>query len=288
MPGTTIAIVADCDDTLAPDTTAQLLKLCGVDPDDFFQCQTAPLVEEGWDPTLAYMNRMVELSKNDGPLSALSEEKIVELGSQLCFYPGVPEFFGDIKTKIEGEEAFRGAGIRVESYVISGGIAELLRASPLQNGPHQIWGCSFSYDDKGIIAFPKNVISFTEKTRFLFRINKGLVRPDDNKRPFGVNTPMREEERPVPFSHMIYLGDGATDIPCMSMLQSEGGFVIGVASKQNPARTWALAYGRRAHQTVDPDFRPGGSAYRALYEAVRQKAAAIAGQTRSNGPIPQF
>ena len=33
---TTIAIVADCDDTLAPDTTGQLLREFGVEPREFY------------------------------------------------------------------------------------------------------------------------------------------------------------------------------------------------------------------------------------------------------------
>ena len=288
MPQTTIAIVADCDDTLAPDTTAQLLELCGVDSKKFFAEDAASLVKQGWDPSLAYMNRMVALATNDGPLSDLTSAKIQELGQQLEFFPGVPACFDLIKTEIEQEPSFRAAGIRVESYVVSGGIGELLRASPLKNATHQIWGCDFSYDDRGVIAFPQNVISFTEKTRFLFRVNKGQVGPSYEGRPYTVNQPMEPTERPVPFENMVYLGDGASDIPCMSLLQSMKGFVIGVTSEINPARTWALAYGRRANQTVDPDFREDGSAYKALKQAVFQRALVITGQASTSGPVPQF
>lgn len=287
MAQTTIAIVADCDDTLAPDTTGQLLELCGVNSRDFFQNESAPLVKQGWDPSLAYMHQMIELAKNNGPLSSLSKQRIQELASKLEFYPGVPECFDKIKREVESEPVFRAAGIRVESYVISGGISELLRASSLRCHTHDIWGCDFEYDASGTIAFPKNVISFTEKTRFLFMINKGKVGPTFEGQPYVVNEPMDADERPVPFENMIYIGDGPSDIPCMSLVQLNKGFVIGVMSDDNPAKTWALAFGRRAHQTVAPDFTEDGSAYKALYQAVWQRAELITGQATGRGIVPQ-
>ena len=287
MAQTTIAIIADCDDTLAPDTTAQLLRLCGVDPDDFFRNQCDPLVREGWDPSLAYIRRMVELAEGDGPLSGLNQGKILELARCLEFFPGVPECFERIKREIEAEPEFRAAGIRVESYVISGGIGELLRASRLQDTTHHIWGCDFAYDSRGVIAFPKNVISFTDKTRFIYMINKGIVGPTFEGQPYAVNQPMKDDERLVPFENMVYIGDGPSDIPCMSLMQSYGGFVIGIASQDKPEKTWALAYGRRANQTVSADFLQEGQAYVALYQAVRQRAASIVDQTSKAAPIPR-
>ena len=287
MAQTTIAIIADCDDTLAPDTTGQLLQMCGVDPQDFFRNQCDPLIREGWDPTLAYMYRMVELAKENGPLSHLTSDKLRDLAVHIEFFPGVPEFFEAIKQNIEAEPEFRAAGIRVESYVISGGIGELLRASSLMATTHRIWACDFSYDSRGVIAFPKNVISFTDKTRFLFRINKGLTAPVFDTRPTAVNDPIRADERPVPFENMVYLGDGATDVPAMSVIVSQGGFVIGVGSQDRPDKTWALAYGRRANQTVAPDFREQGQAFVAIHQAVWQRASAIVDQASRARPAPQ-
>ena len=261
--------------------------MCDVDSKDFFQNRSAPLVKQGWDPSLAYMHQMVELAQSDGRLSTLNQQKIRDLASQLEFFPGVPECFEHIKQDVEQEPVFRAAGIRVESYVVSGGIAELLRASPLKDFTHDIWGCDFAYDSRGVIAFPKNVISFTEKTRFLYMISKGKVGPTFEGQPYVVNEPMDADERPVPFENMIYIGDGPSDIPCMSLLQSHKGFVIGVTSEDNPAKTWALAYGRRAHQTVEPDFTKEGSAYKALYQAVWQRAEHITGQVTGGGIVPQ-
>ena len=284
---TTIAIVADCDDTLAPDTTAQLLKMCGVDSSDFFANRAGPLVKGGWDPSLAYMHEMIELTKEEGLLSSLTQSRIRELAGQLTFYPGVPGCFRSIKDEVESDQAFRAAGIRVETYVISGGIAELLRASALADATHYIWGCDFAYDARGVIAVPKNIISFTDKTRFLYAIQKGKVGPAFDGKPYAVNDLMMEEERPVPFSNMIYLGDGPSDVPCMSLLQSKEGFVIGVLSETKAAKAWALGYGRRANLTVPPDFSQDGLAYNHLREAVWQKAQQIAEHVSRTGPVPQ-
>lgn len=287
MAQTTIAIVADCDDTLAPDTTGQLLDMCGVGSKEFFDVQANPLVKDGWDPSLAYMSKMVELTQNEGPLSSLTQSRIKELAKQLIFYPGVPECFQSITEEVMSAPAFRAAGVRVETYVISGGIAELLRASVLADAAHYIWGCDFAYDAREVIVFPKNVISFTDKTRFLYMIQKGKVGPVFEGRPTAVNDPMTEEERPVPFSNMVYVGDGPSDVPCMSLLQSKGGYVLGVMSHTNTRKTWALGHGRRANLTVPPDFSKDGLAYNHLREAVWQKAQEIADRVNSTGPVPQ-
>lgn len=161
MAQTTIAIVADCDDTLAPDTTAQLLELCGVGGAGFFREHAAPRVKDVWDPSLAYMQGMIDLARSEGPLASLTQTRIKELAKQLEFYPGVPECFTSIKDDIECDDRFRAAGVRVETHIISGGIMELLRASALADAVPYIWGCDFAYDADGVVAFPKNVISFT-------------------------------------------------------------------------------------------------------------------------------
>ena len=286
MAQTTIAIIADCDDTLAPDTTVQLLRLCGVDSTDFFQNKSNPLVKEGWDPSLAYIHSMVQLAKESGPLAILTQDRIRELADSLQFFPGVPECFTNIKEEIENEPSFRAAGIHVESYVISGGIAELLRASVLSKAMHYIWACDFAYDTRGVIAYPKNVISFTEKTKFLYMINKGKIGPSFAGQAYAVNEPMEQHERPVPFDNMIYLGDGPSDIPCMSLIQSMSGYVIGVEGEVSVDKAYALSYGRRAHQTVEPDFVSGGRSYRILREAVFQRATAITNSTSASGQTP--
>ena len=197
MIPTTIALIADCDDTLAPDTTAQLLKFHDIEPKQLY-AESSELANQGWDPVLAYMRRMIELSKFEGPLAALTQDSIRRLAKQISFYPGAPDFFSRIKEEVEADLSFRAVGIRVESYVVSSGIQELLRASALESHTLQVWGSDFAYDSNGIIEFPKKVVSHTEKTRFLFMINKGQVSLDYDNQPSAVNAFVRGDERPVP------------------------------------------------------------------------------------------
>ena len=287
MVPTTIALIADCDDTLAPDTTAQLLELLGVNPQELYT-KSRDLVDDGWDPVLAYMRRMVELAKDEGPLATLSQASIQQLAQRLVFYPGVPEFFQNIKDEIEGTPDFRAVGIRVESYVVSSGIQELLRASVLRHHTLRIWGSDFAYDENSIIDFPKKVVSHTEKTRFLFMINKGQVGLDYDSQPYAVNAYVNENGRPVPFENMVYLGDGPSDVPCMSLIQSKGGYVIGIISATAPFKSWALGMGRRANMTLTSDFQPGSVTFQTVREVVWQKAQEITSRITGLGPVLKY
>jgi hypothetical protein len=97
---------------------------------------------------------------------------------------------------------------------------------------------------------------------------------------------MGPEERYVPFENMVYIGDGPTDIPCMSLISSMGGYVVGILGKDKPNKAWALGYGRRVNATVPPDFSEGGYAYAHLKEVIVDIATRIRAQMSSSGPIP--
>lgn len=162
----------------------------------------------------------------------------------------------------------------------------MLRASALARVAHRIWACDFAYDCDGKLSHLKNVISFTDKTRFLYLVNKGKVGEEYLNRQYVVNEPMDAEERPVPFKNMVYIGDGPTDIPCMSLVTTMGGYVMGILGKDKPHKAWALGYGRRVNATVPPDFSVGGYAYAHLKEVISNRARNIREQMSSSGPIP--
>ena len=222
MVHNTLAVIADCDGTLAPDTTDQLLTHFGVDPAEFWPREVKPLVEAGWDEHLAYMQKLIELSGEGKPLEGLTKDKLAEIGANLKLYEGVPEGLVSLRDEIQNTSEFRDVGIRVEFYVISAGIGDMLRASPLADAAHRIWACDFAYDCEGRLSHLKNVISFTDKTRFVYMVNKGKVGADYLNRQYVVNERMTPEERPVPFENMVYIGDGPTDIPCMSLISDKG------------------------------------------------------------------
>jgi len=271
IPQTVIAIVADCDDTLAPDTTAQLLQHFKIKSKEFYENNVAELIDKGYDPSIAYMQAMLTLA-NDGPLKNLTQAEIQAFAKKVKWYPGIPEVF--VKLEKEINDKYGKFGIRLEEYVITGGLADLIQASELGQVVEEIWGCNFAYDSTGKICGIKNVVSFTEKTKFLFSIEKGL-RGVLRTNPYAVNQIQESEERPIPIRNMVYLGDGPSDVPCMSIVQKSKGYVIGILSDQRPYKTWALGYGRRANVTVPPDFRKGKHGWNQLREAVIQIADRI-------------
>ena len=286
MAHTTIAVVADCDGTLAPDTTDQLLIHFGIKPAEFWPNEVEPLVKDGWDEQLAYMQKLIELSRKGGPLQGLTIDKLREIAAGLEFYPGVPDGLIALRNEIEQTPVYRDVGIRIEFYVVSAGIGDMLRASVLSKAAHRIWACDFAYDSEGALSHLKNVISFTDKTRFLYMINKGKVGEEFLNQQYVVNEPMKEETRPVPFENMVYIGDGPTDVPCMSLLTSKGGYVVGILGKDKPNKAWALGYGRRINATVPPLFSEGDYGYNHLKEAITNMANRIRSQLSSSGPIP--
>ena len=286
MVHNTLAVIADCDGTLAPDTTDQLLIHFGVDPAEFWPREVKPLVEAGWDEHLAYMQKLIDLSGEGKPLEGLTKDKLAEIGANLKLYEGVPEGLVSLRDEIQNTSEFRDVGIRVEFYVISAGIGDMLRASALADAAHRIWACDFAYDCAGRLSHLKNVISFTDKTRFVYMVNKGKVGADYLNRQYVVNERMTPEERPVPFENMVYIGDGPTDIPCMSLISDKGGYVIGILGKDNPNKAWTLGYGRRIYLTVPPNFSEGEYGHAYLKEFLIQRARNIREQLGSSGPLP--
>lgn len=190
-----------------------------------------------------------------------------------------------LNEEIETSDRYRNVGIRVETYVVSSGLEELLKATRLAPSAHAIWGSSFDYDPAGRPTFPKKVVSFTDKTRYLFVVQKGKL-AEFAENPYAVNEPMGDVERLIPFTNMIYLEDGPSDIPCMSLVQHSGGFVIGILSKKNPAKTWALGYGRRANVTVPPEFGVGDYAYEQVRSALVGRADEIMRRMTGSRPTP--
>ncbi len=276
-----IAVVFDCDDTIAPDTTNWLLARYGIDTASFWAA-AGRLVKEGWDPPLAYMSLMLRESHPGGKLEKLTQGELARVAKEVPFFPGVPDVFVKLREAIESPQTFRDAGIQVEFYVISGGIEELIRHTVIARYLRDVWGCAFAWSPEGRLDGIKNSVTFTEKTRFLFQINKGLVGSGYRGDPYAVNA-MVEEPRPIPFENMIYLGDGPSDIPCMSVVQRFGGFVFGMLSDHNPEKTYALGYGRRAHVTVPADFLEPSHAFKQLKITMERIAKRIVFKREQGG-----
>lgn len=209
-----IAIIFDFDETLVSDSTTQLLGEYSIDTNEFWDTKHASLIEEGWDPTEAYLMLLVKEMKEQGKLGDLTPNKLREFGDNLQLFEGVYDMFDTLRRRAPDN-------VTIQFFVISGGLQEIV-AGVLGKVLTDFWGCTLD-DGKDLgIPYPKNVVSFTEKTKYLFQINKGLIGASYKNKPYEVNEFMEPKARAIPLENMIYVGDGLTDVPCFSILENKG------------------------------------------------------------------
>ncbi len=231
----TIAVIFDFDDTLIPDSTTAFLASRGINTQKFWQDDVRELVGNGYEPSLAYLNKIIDLSGDGLPLGNLTNADLKQFGRQLDsgFYPGLNAMFKDLRAIVRTLSA----DITVEYYIVSGGLQALIEGSPFVNKNFTaVYGCQFAeHPETGRIKNIKRCVTFTEKTRCLFEINKGIRPEQALQNQYMVNTDIPLKHRRIPFKNMIYVGDGLTDIPCFSLVQRMGGLSFGVFNPQEQA-----------------------------------------------------
>ncbi|MCR5772726.1 MAG: haloacid dehalogenase-like hydrolase [Butyrivibrio sp.] len=212
-----VAICYDFDKTLSPDDMqAQgYIQSVGYDVAQFWKDTNILANQHDMDVNLAYMYKMV--LEAEGKL-IFNKDKLAEYGSKVKVFPGVESWFERIR------EYGRQKGVIVEHYIISSGLKEMIEGTAMADSFTRIYANSFYYNDKGIAEWPALVVNYTNKTQFLFRIEKGVLDINDP----DVNEFFSPEELRVPFRNMVYIGDSDTDIPCMRLVNSLGGHSIGV------------------------------------------------------------
>ena len=270
-----IALIFDCDDTLCEDTTTFLLKELGIDPEKFWQSVNL-MVRRGWDPPLACMRKLLLMSKS-GQIE-LTKATLRETGSKLSFFPGIPDVFDDLRGYLAEIEELKETKVELEYYVVSSGFEELIKNSKIATYVNDIFGCTFETGAQtGVLQFPKSIITFTEKTKFLFSINKGISGELLRKSPYEVNNSIPEKDRRIPFNNMLYIGDGPSDIPCFSVLMHNQGYGIGVYQRKTVSKGWQLAKGHR--MTVGPypaDYSRGTPLRTMIQRTIKEIALRIA------------
>lgn len=269
---TTIGLIYDYDQTLSPNYMQDevLFPHFGINPTQFWKKSRELVDTEGYDGELAYLKALLDYLAMDRP----TNEDLRRLGGNLKFYPGLPELFAELSAVLSDQH--RMLGIKVEHYIVSSGLKALLDGSQLAPHVKKIFGCEFGEDSDGRITFPKRVISHTTKTQYLFRINKGLLEPNED-----VNDHMSPELRPIPFQNMIYVGDGPTDVPCFTLMKKYGGHALAVynpneANRSSFKKCYQLsALADRVKHIAPADYRPGSHLRLLLEEMVTEIADGI-------------
>jgi phosphoglycolate phosphatase-like HAD superfamily hydrolase len=274
-----IALVFDCDGTIAEDTTTRVLRAVGIAPNSFWR-QVRRLEQEGWDAPLAYMHLLIKQSEANQS-QKITRQTFIDVGKRIQFSKGIPRFFKDIRKHVR--DNYGKYGITLGIFVISSGFEEVIRASRLASLVDDIFGCRFSYQGRNnAISFPKASVTFTEKTKFMFAINKGVSSADLCKDPYAVNDYILPTDRVVPLQNMIYIGDGPTDVACMSLLKKEGCEIFAVYTPPRqgvPKSTHELArQGRFTRGPFTRDYSPRSDLRRALESEIDGYAQRIHGE----------
>lgn len=215
----------------------------GQEPDAFWSRAAAHGRERGMDNILSYMYAMMKEARAAG--KPIRRETLRQMGESVVLFPGVAEWFDRVNA------AGSALGLDIKHYIISSGIREIILGTPIARYFHQIYACEFHYDEHGEADWPANAINYTGKTQYLFRINKGVL---DVTNVADLNRYTPEHLRPVPFSRMIFLGDGATDIPIMRLTRRNGGRSLAVYTQRDSVRD-LLSEGR-VDAIVPADYRP--------------------------------
>ena len=216
----TIALVYDFDGTLSPRPMQEysFLPQLGVEPKVFWdECSRLARAQQA-DPLITYMHLMYKMAREKG--LRIDRADLVKQGADVELYPGVEAWFDEIAAYISIRA--ESAGVALRHYLVSSGLTEIIEGTRIRKHFHNVFASEYWFDAYEL-PFPKRVITDTGKTRYLFRINKGIEDLGES-----INAHMAEELRPIPFRNMIYFGDGETDVPSMALMRKSGGHAIAV------------------------------------------------------------
>ncbi len=233
----------------------------GMAPAEFWEQANSFGRENRMDGILAYMYTMLrEAGRKNLPFT---RSELVEKGRSIVLFPGVEDWFSRVNAF--GEEQ----GVQVEHYVISSGLREIIEGSSISGAFREIYASEFYYDEQGRPVWPKLAVNFTAKTQFVYRINKGVLDVSNDR---DLNASMPDDSKRVPFTSMIYVGDGLSDVPCMKMMRAYGGQAIAVYQASNRAGVEDLLAKGRVDFIFPADYSPGTALEETVKNILRRMA----------------
>ncbi|HEX3063802.1 MAG TPA: HAD family hydrolase [Usitatibacter sp.] len=247
----TIALVYDFDGTLSPQPMQEytVLPKIGVEPAAFWAMVNREARETESDPMLVYMRHIIEALERERV--DVKREDFAAMARAIEYFPGVATWFGRMNAYVKKRS--RGQ-VKLQHYLISAGQKEILEGVSIRRHFKRIYASEYHFNHHGVATFPKFLVTDTLKTQFLFRINKGLEAVTES-----INEHMPEGERAIPFQNMIYVGDGMTDVPSMTVTKKNGGHTVAVydPSKEKGREIGVkLLDAGRVDFVAEADFRP--------------------------------
>lgn len=242
-----VALIYDFDKTLSPRDMEEYTFLpgIGVEPDAFWGKCREFAEENKMDGILTYMYLMQHMAQGSMPLT---REAMRKLGEGVEFFPGVETWFSRVNAIGDS------LGLDVEHYIISSGLTEIIKGSRIGHEFKAVFACSFCYDEYNRPVWASSAVNYTSKTQYLFRINKGIF---DVTNDVDLNAYTPEYKRRIPFSNMIYIADGLTDVPCMKMTKQKGGFAVAVHPPGKTDTADDMLLQGRADFSTETDYTEG-------------------------------
>lgn len=240
-----IALMYDFDKTLCEKDMQEysFIPSIGMSPEEFWGEANKISVKNSMDRILAYMYLMIKLAKKkDIPIT---KEAFKELGKDVVLLRGVKTWFKRIS------EIAKSEGVIVEHYIISSGLSEIIEGTPIAKYFKRIYACEFHYNERGKADWAQQAINFTTKTQFIFRISKGVLDTVDD---YTLNSYVSENDRRIPYRNMIYIGDGLTDVPCMTVVRDRGGESIAIYHKGEEDKAYKLIQENRVGYIAYADY----------------------------------
>ena len=254
-----VAIMYDFDRTLCTKDMQDysFIPSLGMTEEEFWRYSNQLGKQQHMDSILAYMFAMVKISHDKN--IPLQRKTLVDMGKNVELFSGVYEWFDRIT------QFGKKYNVLVEHYVISSGMKEIIEGTSISKFFKSIFACEFLYDENGNGIWPKTDVNYTNKTQFVYRINKGVLDISNN---VDVNASRPDDDRRVYFNNMIYIGDGLTDVPCMKLVKQSGGHSIALYQNGQKDKVQPLLIHERVDWIFEADYRKGQALDQAMHDLI--------------------